>query len=696
MRTMIRAALPAIAMAAAVLAQPAPPEAITTTWLPQATINKNYSVTLSATPGPSPVWSLVQGGLPDGLMLSAGGVISGVPTTLGKTEFLVRASDPTYGVAYEALELDVVLGPLAFTSYTAPIATQNVPYSAAIQVTGGVPPYRFAFASTVTAGLALDPSTGILSGTPPNSGEFAIAITLSDSIGDSLTKIVNLIIAAPLTVLTSSLSNGAPGVAYSQTLTAGGGQAPFSWSANGLPAGLQINAGTGQISGTPVANSTSLVNVEVTDYGHRIASRTLVLTIGPGVIVTQTLLAMGSLGKPYSETLTASGGQPPYTWSVSLGGSLPPGLSLNPATGVISGTPQYASSLTFSVKATDALGETGFGTYTINILAPLRIDGGMLPPGAPGAKYSHILSATGGKPPYRWLAANLPAGLALDPVTGALSGIIAAAGSTTFAVTVNDSSGQSATEAMLLQADASPIPAMTIGGLPSQPGFLQQPAITVSLASSYTADLNGTLTLSFVSSAGGGDAMIQFGTGGMSAAFTIPAGSTQAQFSGKSSVSVLTGTVAGTITLTVSSVTAGGTDVTPTPTPTATITTHATVPFISSINFMQTAGGVTVVVNGFSSALNMTSGTFVFAPATNATLAASSFTVPLSMPFTTWYQSSAAAQYGSEFTLTVPFGVQGSAADLVAVTVTLTNAQGSSSQCSGPVGTTSTCSSSSQ
>jgi hypothetical protein len=281
---------------------------------------------------------------------------------------------------------------------------------------------------------------------------------------------------------------------------------------------------------------------------------------------------------------------------MGAGGSLPPGLSLS-AAGVISGTPLYGSSLTFSVKATDSLGLTGLATYTINILPQLTITTTSLPPAPVGAVYSQPIAAAGGETPYRWSAANLPAGLSLNASTGVIGGTLSIAGSITIAVTVTDALNHSATQALTVTTAVTPVPAVTISGLPVSTGYLQQPPITVSLASPYSATLTGILTVSFVSSVGGGDQLIQFGPGGTTASFTIPAGATQAQFSGNPSVTLLTGTTGGTITLTVTSLTAGGTNVTPSPAPSATLVNNPTVPFISAVSFSQTAGGVTVVVN---------------------------------------------------------------------------------------------------
>ena len=480
-------------------------------------------------------------------------------------------------------------------------------------------------------------------------------------------------------MLTTSLPNAAAGTAYSQTFTAGGGQAPYTWSASGLPMGLTINSATGVIGGMAAANGTSTVTIRVTDNGQRKAARSIQLTVGPGVVITNTSLAMGMIGTPYSQTLVANGGQGPYTWSISVGGSLPPGLSLNSTTGVISGTPQYGSSLTFSVKATDSLGLIGLATYTINILPQLTILTPSLPLAPLGAVYSQTITASGGLTPYRWSATNLPAGFSLNASTGVIAGTPVSDGSANVAVTVTDALNHTATQALPLQVGIAPLPAITISGLPTSTGYLQQPSITVSIASASSQEIDGTLTVSFASSVGGTDQLIQFGPGGLNASFIIPAGATQARFSGASSIPLLTGTVAGTITLTVSNVTVAGTNVTPVPPPLVTLTNNPTVPFISRVTFSQTPGGVTVVVNGFSSTRDMTSGLFHFAPASNATIATNDLTVSLSSAFTTWYSSSTSTQYGSEFTLTVPFSVaNGAAANIVSATVTLTNSKGSS------------------
>ena len=84
--------------------------------------------------------------------------------------------------------------------------------------------------------------------------------------------------------------------------------------------------------------------------------------------MTTTTVPNGVVGTPYSSTVSAVGGTPPYSWSV-VSGSLPPGLALS-STGTISGTPTAAGSFTFTVEATDSVGATATQALTITIGAP--------------------------------------------------------------------------------------------------------------------------------------------------------------------------------------------------------------------------------------------------------------------------------------------------------------------------------------
>jgi len=179
-----------------------------------------------------------------------------------------------------------------------------------------------------------------------------------------------------LSVTTTSLPNGQLGVAYSATLAATGGTAPYTWSTTStLPAGLTL-ASTGVISGTPTALATSAsVSFTVTDSSTPALTQTATLTItvtASGLTISPSSLPSGHQGTAYSATLTASGGTAPYTWSITSG-ALPAGLTLNASTGTITGTPTVTAtniSITFKVQDSSSPVLTQTATLTLTIAAP--------------------------------------------------------------------------------------------------------------------------------------------------------------------------------------------------------------------------------------------------------------------------------------------------------------------------------------
>jgi hypothetical protein len=143
-------------------------------------------------------------------------------------------------------------------------------------------------------------------------------------------------------------------------------------SAGALPAGLSLNASTGEISGTPTALGSSTFTIQVTD-GTCSASQVYTITISPlcpAITVNPATLPNGTVGVSYSQTITATGGTAPYSFAVTSG-SLPAGLTLNASTGVISGVVTAATTASFTITATDASANacTGNRAYSINFTA---------------------------------------------------------------------------------------------------------------------------------------------------------------------------------------------------------------------------------------------------------------------------------------------------------------------------------------
>jgi hypothetical protein len=140
-----------------------------------------------------------------------------------------------------------------------------------------------------------------------------------------------------------------------------GGLMPYSWSLStgSLPAGLTLDASTGSITGTPTASGVSSFTVRVTDgqVPPDSAVQALQITVMPvqydPLVITTTSLPAAKRNRNYSRTLAATGGLAPRTWSV-VAGSLPPGLTLNATTGIISGKPTTPATYNFTVQVRDS------------------------------------------------------------------------------------------------------------------------------------------------------------------------------------------------------------------------------------------------------------------------------------------------------------------------------------------------------
>ena len=178
------------------------------------------------------------------------------------------------------------------------------------------------------------------------------------------------IICPVISISPTALPGAAVGIPYSQIVSASGGAAPYAYSiASGvLPTGLSLNSLTGAITGTPTGIGTFNFTIQGTDANGCPGSRPYVIVITaaicPAITLNPASLPGVIVGTPYFQTISASGGLAPYTYSVASG-SLPAGLSLNPATGTITGTVNTVGNFNFSIAARDANGCAGLLNYSI-------------------------------------------------------------------------------------------------------------------------------------------------------------------------------------------------------------------------------------------------------------------------------------------------------------------------------------------
>jgi hypothetical protein len=273
------------------------------------------------------------------------------------------------------------------------------------------------------------------------------ATVTATSITDPTKSATAQIKVNPLPVITTtSLPAATAGIYYNETLTESGGTSPFKWTITSgtLPAGLSLYLTTGAITGLPTTASSSSVTFELTDATGATTSQAITITVNPPppLIITTTSLPNGTIGTTYTQTLQASGGVPPYSWSLT-GGSLPAGLTLSSA-GVISGTPTgTATTSNFTVTVTDSKSATKSAGLSITVIQPpLSVTTTSLPGGSLGNAYSQNLQAIGGTPPYTWSisAGALPTGLTLsNPSTGAITGTPTVTGTFNFTAKVTDS-----------------------------------------------------------------------------------------------------------------------------------------------------------------------------------------------------------------------------------------------------------------
>ncbi len=656
---------------------PQPPLQITTTSLASGMVGQIYAGVIAATGGTGGyVFSTTGGSLPPGVQLATAGQIYGTPSAPGIYSFTVVVTDSSQSTASRAFSIQISPAPLVLTGAAPATVPLNATISTKFGATGGVAPYTITLTGTPPPGTSF--GGGTLSGTATTAGSFSFTVTASDSQQPPATASQSFTITvtpAPLTI-TASLPGGQVGQAYSGQFSASGGVGPYSWTGS-AGGGLSVSS-TGAVGGTPSAPGTVAVAVTVTDSTGTKASGSYSITITePSLTITTTSLPSGSLTASYSAALNATGGTTPYTWSAS---GLPGGLSISSG-GAISGTPTSLGTFTVSVTVKDAGGLTATAGLALTVNpAPLKITTTGISPPVLGASFSLGFGATGGTPPYVWTATGLPPGVTFTS-DGTLSGTPTALGTSAVTITVTDANRQTATETISLVVTLPSAPGVSFNGLPTTGTAGSQATTPVTFNTTYPVDVTVRLTLTFAPVSGADDPNIQFSTGGRTTTVTVKAGSTTSL----TTVGVQTGTVAGVITITGQLIASNGTDITPTPPPTRTITIGPAAPTISSVSGATTSTGFTVTIVGFDPTRSITQVTLTFTPAAGSTLQTTTFTISAQALFSAWYQSSASAQYGSQFSFTIPFTVSGNVSGIASVTVTLTNATGTSAAMTGTV-----------
>jgi hypothetical protein len=376
----------------------------TSTTLPSGSVSTLYSQSLAATGGSNTgyTWTVIAGGTQlaaINLSLSTGGVLSGTPATNGNAAFTAQVTDSQSRTATANFSVTIYAG-LTVTTTSLPSTNVGTSYSQTLVAAGGTGTgYTWTATSNnlATYGLSLS-AAGALTGTPTQSGTASFTANVKDSNNNTALQALTITIYTALSLPTpnpSSLPSGYTSVAYSGTINPSGGSGNYCWKVTGLPSD-NLNAPLANspcgyissslpISGTPgptpatvtfsVTLTDGITGASVTQGGYSITISTPTAVGLPAP--SSTVPGSATVNQPYNGAITATGGVPPYTWSINgttvTGGGLSLSNSLTASSSggtslTITGTPTTITTVNLTnVKVTDFVGSNQTNSYSVAV-----------------------------------------------------------------------------------------------------------------------------------------------------------------------------------------------------------------------------------------------------------------------------------------------------------------------------------------
>jgi hypothetical protein len=415
-------------------------------------------------------------GLPAGLVVdSLSGNISGVPNVSGSlpAQFSVVLRAQNAGGTSEPLAIQINVVPAPPSIFSAAAASGQVGTDFTYTILATNSPTSFG-ASGLPAGLTVDTGSGVVSGRPTEAGAFSVSVSASNAGGTTAQEVVLTIAPAPAAPVFLGIFNpsGTQGVEFSYVPTYSGSPDSFAVVSGALPAGLVMSPSTGTIAGIPSAVGVFNFTLRATNLGGS-TDTVFQITINPAPsapVITSASSVSTTVGADFTFLLTASGVPALYTFGAE---GLPGWLTLNPATGLLSGTPVQGV-FTISVFASNSPGESlvqrgPSATLVITVdpspNAPV-ITSAAVVQGRANEGVNYQLVSTPASASFAIVSPNPPAWLQLAAATGLVTGSPSSAGQwrVAFAGTHGQFGQGAGLEVLFEIAPALQAPVITSGG----------------------------------------------------------------------------------------------------------------------------------------------------------------------------------------------------------------------------------------
>ena len=396
--------------------------------LPSAKIGESYTTPLKASGAGTITWTEEKSGsLPDKLTLSESGIISGTPTKAGEYNFTVTATASNGKKASREftmiVESDIVL---EITTAALKNGTDGKKYSVSLKAKGAKS-LKWS-AENLPAGLTINESSGKISGTPTEYGDFNVRITAASE-GSTTQKDFSLVISPVLPKFSGKLPAGQVFKYYeSPSMKISKGSEPISFDIDieNLPDGLSFNSENGVISGIPTQGFNGKITIIARNAAGEFAKTfSLKITAEKPAItsITPSASPVTIIGKNY--TISCAGtGTPPLSWDFS---GFPEGMTKD-VNGILSGTLNQSGKFKVNISVTNSTGKIVKKKYSLQVYNPPVITTESLDNATYKKKYSATLKATGDKT-IKWRLENkedLPKGLKFSS-SGKISGTPTAA-----------------------------------------------------------------------------------------------------------------------------------------------------------------------------------------------------------------------------------------------------------------------------